>query len=478
MTTTRYTAPWIVAYQDGEHRILRDGGVVVTDDRIVHVGSHYDGPLDAHVDLPDRIVAPGYINTHAHIHESPVDKSVQEDWGNRQFWLTGLIEILPCEAAGLDEAGMQACVDFSMGELISTGTTTVMEMGPIGDYVADAAEKAGIRAYIADAYRSGKWFTPDGRRVEYAWDEQAGLDGFERAVSLVERLDGRANSRISGFLNPSQVDTCTEQLLRLSRKASDDLGVPLALHAAQGVWEFNTIVERTGRTPIEWLADIDFLSERSVLGHAIFTTGNSWVNFAGDDVRIIADSGSSISYNAWCFARRGIILESVPSYLDAGVNLTLGTDTTPQSMIESLRWTAIAGKISGRQADRSTARDVFDAATLNAAAMLQRPDLGRIAPGAKADLLFWRTDTPTMTPVRDPIRNLVYYAQATDLADVLIDGEYVQRDGRVLNVDIDASRERVESAASRMWEQWSEHDWAHRTLEEHIPSTYSEFTDR
>src|SRR4029079_15647388 len=142
--------------------------------------------------------------------------------------------------------------------------------------------------------------------------------------------------------------------------------------------------------PVEWLSDLGFLGPRTVLGQALFISGNSWGNFAGEDLSQLAGSGTSVSYNAWCFTRRGIVMESFPDYVEAGVNMCLGTDTAPQSMIESLRWTAIAGKVAARRTDVSTARQVFDAATVNAADLLGRPDLGRIAPGAKADLLFWR----------------------------------------------------------------------------------------
>ncbi|MQA97611.1 MAG: hypothetical protein GEV11_24400 [Streptosporangiales bacterium] len=107
--------------------------------------------------------------------------------------------------------------------------------------------------------------------------------------------------------------------------------------------------------------------------------------------------------------------------------------------------------------------------------MLHRDDLGRIAPGAKADLLFWRTDTVTMAPMRDPIRNLVYCARTQDLADVMIDGAYVQRDGAALNVDADDANRRVAAAAERMWARWPEHDWAGRTLDEHCPQTFTDF---
>ena len=476
MTRTLYRAGWIVAFQDGEHRILRDGCLVVEDDRITHVGATYPDPVDRYVDVPDRVVTPGFINTHAHLDESPIDKSVQEDVGNRQFWLTGLIEILPTEMAGLDEEGARACLDYSLIELARTGTTTVLQMGGIEDYAADAIDASGLRGYVAPMYRSGRWFTPDGKRVDYAWDADDGRSGFEAATAFVERQRRRADGRVQGFLAPAQVDTCSGALLRDSRAAADDLDVPISLHASQGVWEFQEMTRRHGRTPVEWLADLGFLGPRTVLGHAVFIAGNSWVNFAGDDLGLLASSGTSVSYNAWCFIRRGLVMESFPEYVDAGVNMCLGTDTAPQSMIESLRWTAIAGKVAARRTDVSTARQVFDAATVNAADLLGRADLGRIAAGAKADLLFWRADGFTMTPMRDPIRNLVYYAQPSDLADVLVDGRPVVEDGQVLGTDVAEATRRVQQAGERVWSRWGDADWAGRTLDEVAPPTYADFT--
>jgi len=373
----------IVAYQDGEHRILRDGCIVIEGNEILYVGRRFDGTVNQVVDARGQLVTPGFINTHTHLSESPLDKSFIEDRGRRQFAMSGLVEMLPVRGAAIDPEGREASVDYSMVELIRTGTTTVMEIGGIGDYVADAAERAGLRAYIANAYRSGRWLTRDGKRVEYEWNEEAGLEGFRRAVEFIERIDGRANGRIKGFLSPAQVDTCTEEVLRLSREASDSMGVPLALHVSQSVFEFDEMVQRHGLTPVEWLEQIGFLSERCILGHVILIAGSSWVQFAGDDLSILARHGASVAHCVWVFARRGIAMESFPRYLEAGVNMCLGTDTAPQSMIEALRWTAVIGKIMARDTQKATAADVFNAATLNAAKMLQRDDLGRIAPGQR-----------------------------------------------------------------------------------------------
>jgi 5-methylthioadenosine/S-adenosylhomocysteine deaminase len=80
-----------------------------------------------------------------------------------------------------------------------------------------------------------------------------------------------------------------------------------------------------------------------------------------------------------------------------------------------------------------------------------------------------------MTPMRDPIRNLVYYAQPSDLADVLVDGRPVVEDGVVLGADADDATRRVQEAGERMWSRWPAGDWAGRTLDEVAPQTYAAY---
>jgi len=77
----------IVAYQDGGHRILQDGCIVVDGSQITFVGKTFDEPVDEVIDAGDRIVTPGFINTHCHMAGSPLDKSFIEDIGSRQFYL-------------------------------------------------------------------------------------------------------------------------------------------------------------------------------------------------------------------------------------------------------------------------------------------------------------------------------------------------------------------------------------------------------
>src|SRR5918997_1079921 len=299
MVRRRIDASHVIAFQHGGHRYLRDGVGVIDGSEIIHVGPQesWNQAVDESIDARGMVVTPGFINTHTHLYESPLDKSFVEDMGRRQFYLSGLFEYLPVRSMAMDDEAAHACLAYSMVELLRTGTTTVMEIGAYGEEAVRQAGRVGMRLYMGLGYRSGHWYTHDGKAVKYASDEEGGL----RAMAP-----------------------------------------------------------------------------------------GSWTNWAGDDVGILAETGTNVAHAVWVFARRGIAMESFARYLARGVNMTLGTDTSPQSMIEALRYTAVVGKIVDRQTEVATAADVFNAATLSGAKALGRDDLGRIAPGAKADLLIWR----------------------------------------------------------------------------------------
>ncbi|CAN5642199.1 amidohydrolase family protein [soil metagenome] len=475
MTRTLINASHIIAFANGGHRHLRDGVIVWENDTIIHVGRQFEGRVDHTIDGTDMVVTSGLINTHAHLGGSPLDKSFIEDRGSRQFYLSGLFEYLPVRSAAQDEEATLACLSFSMAELLRTGTTTVMELGNSGHDAVELAGQAGLRLYVGQGYRSGRWYCDDGRQVKYDWDQTAGEEAMRDAIRFVDNVNGKHDDRIRGFLTPYQIDTCTESLLRASKSAAVDLGVPLALHASQSVPEFQEITRRTGQTPIEWLHSIGFLGPEVILGHAIIVAGTSWANYHGDDIALLADSGTNVAHCVWVFARRGIIMESFARYLMRGVNMTLGTDTCPQSMIESMRWTAVASKVADRRTEVATAADVFNAATLGGATALGRDDLGRIAPGAKADLLLWKGKSMFMTPLRDPVKNIVYSAQAEDLHSVIVAGETCVENGRVLRIDQDAAIDALQAAGERMWPRMESVDWAGRSDDELSPLSFPKY---
>ena len=478
MARRRIDASHVIAYQDGGHRHLRDGVVVTDGSDIVHVGPQgsWNQPVDETIDASGMVVTPGFINTHTHLYESPLDKSFVEDMGRRQFYLSGLFEYLPVRSMAMDEEAAHACLAYSMAELLRTGTTTVMEIGSYGEEAVRQAGRVGMRLYMGLGYRSGRWYTDDGKEVKYAWDEEAGLRGHGARGPLHRGARRRAERPHQGI----SLAVAGRYLHRgpappIPRGGDQHGRAPGAAHLAVG--------QRVPGDDPPPRRDADRVAARHRLSRAgrhprprhhrrardagrtgRATTSASWPTPARTSPTAV-----------WVFARRGIAMESFARYLARGVNMTLGTDTCPQSMIEGLRYTAVVGKIVDRQTEVATAADVFNAATLGGAKALGRDDLGRIAPGAKADLLLWRGDSLFMTPLRDPIRNIVYSATAEDLDTVLIDGEVRMRGREIPGVDVAALTRDLQAAGERMWANVNRGDWAGRTIDELAPQTFPAF---
>lgn len=477
MRRTLIRARYVVGYQHGGHAILDNGHVLIEGDRIVYVGRHWAGQADRTVDAPDKLLIPGLITVHSHLTNSPLTKSFLEDQGNPFHYMSGLYEYLAVTDTTPEDALISA--RFSLVEMLQSGITTVVELGgTAADGVVELAGRLGIRAYVVPMYRSARWSTPDGRRVLYEWSPDGGLPGLERAVQFITRYRGAYEGGLGSFLGPAQIDTCTPELLRKTAETAEALDVPVEIHAGQAVIEFQEITRRHGLTPVEFLQEVGLLTRRLIIGHCIFTSGHPQLVFPnGRDLELLAASGATVAHCPWVFGRRGITMHSYPRYLRAGVNVALGTDTFPQDMLHEMRVAAVLGKVVESDPRLATARDVFNSATLAGARALGREDLGRIAPGAKADLVLVNLDTLGMAPVRDPIKNLVFSASRHDVDTVIVDGRPVVAGGRIEGVDEPRLARDLQAAAGRLWERVPGRDWAHRPADRISPPSFPSWRD-
>jgi cytosine/adenosine deaminase-related metal-dependent hydrolase len=425
------------------------------------------------------VVTPGMISTHAHIAYNPLGKSLIEDRGQPQLYYSPLYEDLPVQVLSQDEEGDKACVEASMVELLRTGCTTVCELQtslssrPGIEAVAREALKVGLRTYLGLAYRSASWSSPNGHQVVLEWDDAKGRAGLEKARQIVGKWENSGDGLIRCLLAPAHSVDMSAELLEETRRTAEEMDIPITIHCSESVWEFQEMLRRHGKTPIEWLRDLGFLSPRVILGHAIIIGGTSWANYPKGDLDIMAQTGVSISHSPWSFFRRGIMLESFARYKRAGVNISLGTDLTPQSSISALRMAACIGKGVDRDNRAVTASDAFDAATLGGAKALGRDDLGRLAPGAKADFVLWNARTLTMAPLRDPIRNIVYSAESSDIDSAVINGRWVMKERKILAAaPDDVLAGHLQAAGERLWGRIGNFDRRGRGVDDFSPLSY------
>jgi 5-methylthioadenosine/S-adenosylhomocysteine deaminase len=162
-------------------------------------------------------------------------------------------------------------------------------------------------------------------------------------------------------------------------------------------------------------------------------------------------------------------MENFGDYLRAGVNMGLGTDTTPHNLVEEMHKAAVLAHIAARDIETVTTSDLLHAATVGGAMALMRDDLGRIAPNKKADIVLVDLTVPQMRPARDPLRSFVYHAADRAVRDVFVDGRQIVADSKVLTLDQRDAAERLAGAQRRMMEAVQTRDYRGRTAEEITP---------
>jgi 5-methylthioadenosine/S-adenosylhomocysteine deaminase len=465
----------VVAYADGGHRLVRGGALVFENDRVTFVGRSFAGPVDQRIDATGKLVIPGLVNIHCHA-DVEAGGRLNADVGRRDYFHTGFLNYYGAKK-GARSLGPRQDPEvggrFAMAEMLRNGCTTVVDIGVAAESHARIAGELGLRAYLSPAYKSAEYAVDGEGRLSYEEHEADGFAGLERAKEFIRKQAGAYEGRIQGMLFPYQVDTCSPALLRATRKAADELGVGIEIHAGQNLLEFHEILRRHTMTPVEYLADTGLLGPDAIVGHCIISTAHHLAALpAGRDLEILARAGASIAHCPLVFARRGNALESFAKFRRAGVNVGLGTDTYPRDLISEMRWVSNLCKIVERDFTVATAADVFTAVTLGGARALRRDDLGRLAPGAKADIVLIDMRSFRMGPYRDPIKALVQCGTSDDVDGVFVDGRRVVEDGHVIGLDEPALLAAAQAEADRLWGTVPEWHWQGLTADQLSPQSF------
>jgi 5-methylthioadenosine/S-adenosylhomocysteine deaminase len=470
-TTVIKNADWVIAWDEsaGRHVYRRGANVAFADDMIIFVGPNYPGTAERVIDGRDRLVLPGLIDIHSHPEHEPLYRGVREEHGVRNMHMTGLYERSQAFSAPDDEA-RAASAEFAYCELLLSGVTSLVDISPPWDGWVDLFAKSGLRGFLAPGYASARWYLENDFELKFAWDEKRGRDGFATALALIDQATRHPGGRLSGIVSPMQIENCTADLLRDSHEAALDRAIPFTVHIAQSVGEVQEMIRRHGKTPVQWAHEIGILGANTILGHALFLDTHSWIRWwTKSDLALIADNGASVAHCPTPFARYGQILENFGDYLRAGVNMGLGTDTTPHNLVEEMRKAAVLARIAARDIRSVTTADLLHAATVGGARALMREDLGRIAPHKKADLVLVDLTVPQMRPSRDPLRSFVYHAGDRAVCDVFVDGRQIVADHKLLTLDQNDAAGRLADAQRRMLDKVPSRDYRGRSAEDISP---------
>ena len=394
---------------------LDRGDVLVEDGVIVEVAERIDMPDAEVIDATDRIVLPGFVDTHRHTWQTAF-RGVGADWTFPEYLVAVHGTLRP----------RYRPEDVYIGNLLGrlealhSGVTTMLDWFHCaqGPEHADAAVAAlrdapgrSIFCYGA-AYGSTGPIDAEVRRVR---SELAG-DGL---VTMALGLRG---------LDPITMDTVAGDL-----KLAADLGLRTSIHV-DGI---------SGRRPIAELLEHGLLRDTTTFVH-----GNG---LGDDELRMLADAGSSVSVSPDVEVKMGFGWPETGRMLAAGLRPTLSIDDCPSAggdMFSTMR-TAFALQRGLDGGLRS--RDLLEFATVDGArACGLAGRTGSITPGKDADLILLRADDPTVFPVTNPAGTIVAAGHPGLVDTVLVAGRVVKRDGVLVDVNLPALRTQLLESRNRI----------------------------
>ncbi|MDD9720843.1 chlorohydrolase family protein [Sulfitobacter sp. PR48] len=466
------TADWVVVDTPAGRRLVQGGEVVIEGDRVLHAGGRFGGELQARFDIGAALIAPGFVDLDA-LSDLDTTLLAHDNWPSERkgrVWPLSYMDRGPYEMYTPD--ALVAQKRFAFGQLLLNGITSAAPVASLfyrawGETVdeftaaADAAEQMGLRVWLGPAYRSGGMAVDQQGRLSAVFDEARGLQGLQDAIVFAEAMQGR--DLVSPMLAPDRVETCTEELLKRTMAAADDLDCPVRLHMAQGQMELQTVRALHGRTAPEWLDVLGCLTPRLLAPHATVATA--------EDLDRYCDNGVTVVHCPLVSARHGGALRSFAKLRQMGINVAMGTDTAPPDMVLNMAVGMMACRLNDGLESVSSGQ-MFDAATLGGAKGLKRDDIGVLRAGAKADVAVFDMADSYMAPRIDPVQTLILGATGRVTRATIVDGRLSMRDGDVAGIDMKAARRQVQEQFDGLIAKYPERTLGHPPVEEIFPPTF------
>ena len=411
----------LVVTMDERFTIHPAGSVAVAGNAILAVGdvaSQFTATET--IDCRGRVVMPGLVNAHTHAPMSLL-RGLADDL-RLDVWLMGYM--MPVEREFVRPDFVSLGTKLACAEMIRSGTTCFADMYYFEDAVAEAAASAGLRALCAQTIL--KFPTPDASSYE---------DALAATREYLARWKG--HPLIVPSVAPHAPYTCTPDIFRSCAELAAEFDVPLHTHLAETAQEVERLREEYGMPAIPWAKKQRLFDARVLAAHCVHVDEG--------EMRTLHDAHAGVAHNPTSNLKLGSGVAPVARMLELGVNVGIGTDGAASNndldMFEEVRLAALLAKGISGDPTAIPARTALAMATrLGAQAMHLGAITGSLEPGKRADLIVVDLDRPHSVPRfgRDAdavYSQLVYAAKSTDVVDVLCDGRWLMRAGRLETLD-------------------------------------------
>lgn len=438
-----------VGVLDPELREIRGGWVSLDRGVITGVGGPGEEPeagVEETIDASGMVVLPGFVNTHHHFYQT-LTRAFPGATDVELFpWLTTLYPVW----ARLDRGQVGVAAEMAFAELLLSGCSTssdhhylfTRELTDPVDAAIEAAARLGARFHATRGSMSlsekDGGLPPD----SVVQGEETILRDSRRVVEAYH--DPAPGSMVRVALAPCSPFSVTEDLMRETAALAAAYDVRLHTHLAETEEEEEYCLARFGLRPLDYLEKTGWLSDRAWVAHGIhFDDGE------------IGRLGAARCGVAHCPSSNMRLSSGIAQTLDlaaAGVPLGLGVDGSASNDASSLAAEARQALLLGRVlygADRLSADEALRWATRGGAAVLGREEIGRLAPGLRADVALFSLDQVGFSGAGDPLAAILLCGPAR-VHTLFVEGRAVVREGRLLTADYDEIRRRHGEGARRL----------------------------
>jgi cytosine/adenosine deaminase-related metal-dependent hydrolase len=412
---------------------LPGGSVLIEGKRVasIHAAAEDLPPADEVIDCSGKVVMPGLINTHHHMYQSltrAVPAAQNADLFN---WLKALYPIW----ARLTPEMIRVSTQTAMAELMLSGCTTSSDHLYIYpndcrlDDSIEAAREIGMRFHAARGAMSvgeSQGGLPPDRVVE---DEGAILKDMQRLAETYH--DPSTCSMCRVVLAPCSPFSVSTDLMRESAVLARQLGVSLHTHLAENADDVAYSLEKFGCTPAQYAEDLGWTGRDVWHAHC--------VKLDDDGISRFARTGTGVAHCPCSNMRLASGIAPVGRMRKAGVQVGLGVDGSASNdgahMLGEARQALLLQRV-GFGPSALTAREALEMATRGGAAVLNRDDIGFLAPGMAADItVFDVSGLAHAGALHDPLAALVFCSPVA-AQHVMINGRMVVRDGLLTTVNL------------------------------------------
>jgi 5-methylthioadenosine/S-adenosylhomocysteine deaminase len=410
----------LVVSMDGQRRVYDDGAVVVRGDTIVAVGprtdleAKYESPQT--IDAKHNLVLPGFINGHTHV-PMTLFRGLHDDV-TLTDWLYKYI--FPAEKRNVTESFVRWGTRLAAAEQIRSGVTTFADMYYFEDAVAEETKAAGMRGVLGETFID--FPAPDNK------SEAAMLEYTEKFLNKWQ-----GDPLIHAAVAPHSIYTCSQKTLQDASALARKYHAPILIHMAEMKKEWEDSEKQNGASPVQYLERIGVLGPDVVAAHCIF------VDEA--DRKIIAHHNVGCVHNPSSNMMIASGVAPVPEMRASGIAVGLGTDGPAGSnndldLMEEIDLAAKLAKITRMNPLALNAPAVVAMATIDGArALHMEKEIGSLETGKKADLIVIDLNEPNAVPMYDVYAQIAYSLKASDVETVMIGGQVVMRDRKLLTVD-------------------------------------------